>query len=187
MSPQQSQPSCEPSTSSSGESKPSATNSIPENTQSEGPGLNDEPPELPQGADLKTIQEFFEKMCTWKIRHGEVCGHLQYCSPTFPTMFFWPLDTSKSLKAYSSEIGMPDHHWHAYAWIWYNHGISWGFAPRPNPPIQPLNDESILQPWNTYYNQLVSKKEDLFDRWITESMREMGLDPDNLTEDEENA
>lgn len=99
--------------------------------------------------------------------------------------YFWPLDTAKRQDAHSRKLGIRTRYWHPYDDRKLYTGRTWGaHNPPADPPTKPLKDQSLLEPWNIYYDQLVSEKEDLFDRWITESMRDMGLDPDNLTEDE---
>ncbi|KAJ5362425.1 hypothetical protein N7541_003269 [Penicillium brevicompactum] len=175
MSPEQNQPSREPSISSSGESKPSPENSISKNTQSDRPAFNDTVPRYPDRADSKNMDEFLEKLRIWRANHLLRCDE-RYWFPNFEETYFWPLDTAKKQDAHSSELGIHTQHWHAFAYHWHDGA---------NPPIQPLKDESILESWYTYYDQLVSEKEDLLDRWITESMRDMGLDPGNLTDDED--
>lgn len=94
--------------------------------------------------------------------------------------FFWPLDTIESRQAYS------DKH-HMFLWEWHPFTREMIIVPLMagcGPPSRPGQGGDGVH-WDAYYSELEARHMALFDRWIDEILREMGLDLEDLTENED--
>lgn len=94
--------------------------------------------------------------------------------------FFWPLDTIESRRAYSDQHQMFLWEWHPFTREMIITPLMAGCGP-PSSPGQ--GGDGVH--WDAYYSELEAGHMALFDRWIDEILREMGLDLEDLTENED--